>query len=906
MKANKRILSLAVAAMLLFTMLPNLTAYAAEEQKPDQPTVASTDVSAAIDTNGHAAVTITDSMVSGLIDKAREQAKTGGTTANGIGIQVNVLFGGAAKSIAVTAPANAIDRLNSEGVKLFAIVSPLVNFSFDAAAIKEINTQATGNVTITAEPEDKLSYTAKRYIGSRPVYGVSVSYQKSGVTNYITDLKDGTVTLGFAYTPKSSEKTGSLYAVYAPGNGKPELLTESSYTDGRVLFTSNTLSVYGVGYKTPVPAFTDTANHWAKDNIDFTVSRGLFSGTRNTAFSPDTAVTRGMFITALGRLSGADMSGYTKSSFSDVASGSYYRPYIEWAVENNIVSSVGNGKFAPGKTITREEIAVMMANYAEATGYDLPVVREAVTFADSASISAYAVDAVKALQQAGVVSGVGNNRFNPKGTATRAEAATILRNFVELVIDTGTARGWSQDDAGQRMYYNQSGKKVTGWLTTSDGSKYYFDVSGVMQAGKWVEVSGSRYYFNTSGRLAVSVSHSPTSSTTGSVTVTVTAEGNSGVSFIGWRSSSNGTSYTGKDGFTEITKTGKFTASSNGWYAVGIVDSTGNFSHTLMQITNITTSNGGGGGGNGGSSAAYNIELDRSGTYTFPGATVGYAAQTPLTVTVTNTGNRQISGLSATLDSVNQNDFTLSALGTATLAAGGNTTFTVTPNVGLSVGTYEAIVTVAGSNNTSASLTVNFTVSAAPTYTITHGVPGNTHIFTDATVGYAAQTPFDVTITNTGSGDLTGGTIALTTGTAFDLSKGALGAITSGATDTFTVTPKTGLAAGTYTDTITVTGAPGGQTASFAVSFTVSSALPTIASMTPSQGPVAGGTVVTLIGTNLTDTFSVTVGGALATSFTVDSATQITFTTSNYVAGTALVFVNTPYGKSNDLLFTYE
>ena len=570
-----KLLSFTLAAVMLFTLLPGVTVYGATKQKSDQPTVASTDVSAVVDMNGHTTVTITDSMVSDLIDQARVQAETDDRTANGVGIQLNAAAGAAAKIIAITITANAIERLNSEDVKLFALVTPLVNISFNAAAIKEINTQTTGDVTVTITPEDKLSDEVKGYIGSRPVYNVSVSYQKSGVTSFITDLKDGAVTLGIAYTPASDEKSGSLFAVYVPKSGKPELLTKSSYNDGHVILTSNTLSVYGVGYKTPAPVFTDTANHWAKDNIDFAVSRGLLSGTSDTAFSPDTAITRGMFITALGRLSGADMSGYNKSSFSDVAEGSYYLPYIQWAVENKIVSGVGNGKFAPDKTITRQEIAIMTANYAASAGYNLPVVREVVTYADNASISARAKAAVKALQQAGVMSGVDNNRFNPKGTATRADAATILRNFTELVIDTGTARGWSQNETGQWMYYNQSGRKVTGWLTTSSG---------------W-------YYFDTNGKLAVSVSNSPTSSTYDSVTGTVTTEDNSGVSFIGWRLSSNGASYTDTDGFTNITKTGKFTVSSNGWYAVGIVDGVGNFSYTQIQITDISTASGGSSGG---------------------------------------------------------------------------------------------------------------------------------------------------------------------------------------------------------------------------------------------------------------------------------------------------------------------
>jgi glucan-binding repeat-containing protein len=85
---------------------------------------------------------------------------------------------------------------------------------------------------------------------------------------------------------------------------------------------------------------------------------------------------------------------------------------------------------------------------------------------------------------------------------TRGEAATILRRFVELVIDEGTARGWVQNDSGQWQYIGENGRAVTGWLTL-DGEKYWFDSNGVMASGKWVQISGKWYYFQADGTLAV-------------------------------------------------------------------------------------------------------------------------------------------------------------------------------------------------------------------------------------------------------------------------------------------------------------------------------------------------------------------------------------------------------------------
>ena len=89
-------------------------------------------------------------------------------------------------------------------------------------------------------------------------------------------------------------------------------LTDSVYdSEEKVLrFSTNHFSTYGVGYKEEALVFTDIANHWAKEDIEFVVSRGLFRGTSETTFSPNTVMTRGMFVTVLGRLAKADGGSY--------------------------------------------------------------------------------------------------------------------------------------------------------------------------------------------------------------------------------------------------------------------------------------------------------------------------------------------------------------------------------------------------------------------------------------------------------------------------------------------------------------------------------------------------------------------------------------------------------------------
>jgi uncharacterized membrane protein len=212
----------------------------------------------------------------------------------------------------------------------------------------------------------------------------------------------------------------------------------------------------------------------------------------------------------------------------------------------------------------------------------------------------------------------------------------------------------------------------------------------------------------------------------------------------------------------------------------------------------------------------YGISLSPE-TWTFPAATVGYGAQTAKSVTITNTGNQPTGNLALALSSSSY--FTLSATSMGSIAASGSNSFTVTPKTGLAAGTYTATVTVSGSSVTSKSFSVSFTVNPAPTYGIS--LNPETWTFPAASVGYGAQAAKSVTVTNTGNQPTGNLTLALSSSSAFTLSATSMGSIAAGGSNSFTVTPKTGLSAGTYSATVTVSGGSNITSKNFSVSFTV-------------------------------------------------------------------------------------
>jgi len=459
------------------------------ETKPIQP-----------DKNGNAAVD--NSSVQSAIDKAKQDAKKNGTTENGIAVTVPITSAAGQTSFNVTIKAQTLDLLVKENVRQFTVaIDHLVSVNIGLDTLKQLDAaSAGGDIILRANKVDALRSTeAKAAIETRPAYDLSLVYLSGGKETPITSLNGHTISVRLPYTPAKGEQTGNLYAVYVDDVGKVEWITKSSYDASlkAVVFETGHFSVYGVGYKNPAPAFTDIHNHWAADNILFAASRGLLSGTSDT-----TGMTRGMFVTALGRLAGINPDSYKTGKFTDVKADAYYAPYVNWAAQNGIVEGVTATTFAPDTNINREQMAVIMANYAKKLGYDLPKTLQAVTFADNAQISSWAKNAVRTMQQAGILSGKNGNKFDPKGTATRAEVATVLRRFVEIVIDPQTANGWQQNDSGQWSYY-RNGKPVKGRL--SDDQKWYWldKTTGMMFAGGWKQIDGKWYYFYTDGTMAV-------------------------------------------------------------------------------------------------------------------------------------------------------------------------------------------------------------------------------------------------------------------------------------------------------------------------------------------------------------------------------------------------------------------
>ena len=179
--------------------------------------------------------------------------------------------------------------------------------------------------------------------------------------------------------------------------------------------------------------FTDTKDHWANDAIRFVYKHGLMVGTGETTFEPETTGSRGMIMTILHNLEG-NPEYFESHSFADVENEKYYSGAISWAVTSGIVSGYGNGQFGPDDDVTREQLAVILRQYAKVKGYDVSESADLTAFVDADQVSPWALEALEWACEQGLISGKGGSVLDPGGRATRAEVATILMNFMEKVM----------------------------------------------------------------------------------------------------------------------------------------------------------------------------------------------------------------------------------------------------------------------------------------------------------------------------------------------------------------------------------------------------------------------------------------------------------------------------------------
>jgi len=177
--------------------------------------------------------------------------------------------------------------------------------------------------------------------------------------------------------------------------------------------------------------FTDVDGHWSETVVKQALSLGLVNGYGDGSFKPNGVITRAEFSTMITKVFGISATA-SSNSFVDV-NNHWAKSAIDALANAGIVGGYGDGTFAPDKTITREEMIIIISRIV-----NLQAAAKDTTkgeFSDLERANSYAVEAIKAAAQAGIINGKPNNSFDPQGQATRAEALTIIMNVVKLDVE---------------------------------------------------------------------------------------------------------------------------------------------------------------------------------------------------------------------------------------------------------------------------------------------------------------------------------------------------------------------------------------------------------------------------------------------------------------------------------------
>lgn len=296
----------------------------------------------------------------------------------------------------------------------------------------------TGTYEVTDEASQTVTVSLSRESsgggGSSTVEDPEKEYTVTFDTNGGSSVTKQTVVSGDkAVKPADPTKDGYEFAGWYADSGLTKAYDFSSKVTGSITLYAKWTEAED---DQPVQevTFSDVpSDAWYAEYVSYLAGKGIVNGKTENTFAPDAQITRAEFVKIIAGVAGADISGSAASGFSDVASDAWYAPYVAWGVKNGIINGTSATTFNPNGNITREDMATIIKRYTDFAKFTLPTDTAAADFSDSAQISSYAADAVKAMQQANIINGKGDNTFAPKDNATRAEACKMLTVLMKMM-----------------------------------------------------------------------------------------------------------------------------------------------------------------------------------------------------------------------------------------------------------------------------------------------------------------------------------------------------------------------------------------------------------------------------------------------------------------------------------------
>ena len=398
--------------------------------------------------------------VSGKNDSVKVQASVSGSTATVkelksadaekvAGGAIEIDLSGLNKTItAAKIPEKTVDEISDKGNLSVKLSTATV--TFDAKATESISGQtAAGGLELKVEANSgsTAKLTAKQQeaikggeIDAQVVVNVSMLSGGKAVGSF----NGGNATLKVPYTLKKDQSASGLCVFFIGSNGEVEKLP-CFYVNGEVVFTVEHFSDYIIAYDavaaTVCPKdltcllsqFPDLrTTSWYHDGIHYCLEKGLMNGMPGGLFQPSGDTTRAQATSMLWRVMGSPAVNY-ELNFSDVRHGCWYEEAVRWATSEGIINGVNDTDFAPTDPVTREQFASMLYRLAQLKGEKFDG-EWTLDFSDLARMRAWAHDAASWCNQKGIMAGLPDGTFQPRGNTTRAQAASMIQRFNEIIL----------------------------------------------------------------------------------------------------------------------------------------------------------------------------------------------------------------------------------------------------------------------------------------------------------------------------------------------------------------------------------------------------------------------------------------------------------------------------------------
>lgn len=316
------------------------------------------------------------------------------------------------------------------GVNRIDVTMNGVQISIAVDPSSGILSSGSETLTISVEPvtPNELPTLVREITRGFPVYQFGLEVDGQRVDQF---TGHGTVWVSMDYTLQPGQQAHQLIVIYIGDDGKLAVIRNSRYDveDGTLTFSPEHFSIYAGAYN-PVSFQDMDQAAWATEIVEALASRDVVRGIGDGKFAPNRHTTRAEFIQMLMHALNL-VERDLVSSFTDVSPGSWYYDAVASAEKLGVAKGRGDGTFGVGDWITREEMAVLTYRAALVAGFSLEGSRLG-WFSDEDEISSFARQAVHQLYRAGVIDGVGDGRYAPKGYTTRAAAAAILYKLLGL------------------------------------------------------------------------------------------------------------------------------------------------------------------------------------------------------------------------------------------------------------------------------------------------------------------------------------------------------------------------------------------------------------------------------------------------------------------------------------------